>query len=120
LREPPRLVLLAAGGSLGLLAGLTGTGGGVFLTPLLLLGRWCTTREAAAGSVLFILFNSIAGLAGLMLARPGALLVLGRSEWLLVLIPVGLAGAIGSRLGSRHWPVAWTGAAWRWCCCWPR
>jgi len=107
LREAPRLLLLAAGGSLGLLAGLTGTGGGVFLTPLLLLCRWCTTREAAAGSVLFILFNSIAGLAGLMVARPGALLGPGRLEWLPVLIPVVLAGAIGSRLGSRHWPVAW-------------
>jgi hypothetical protein len=107
LREPPRLLLFAAGGSLGVLAGLTGTGGGVFLTPLLLLCRWCTTRQAAAVSVLFILFNSIAGLAGLMLARPGALLGLGRLEWLLVLIPVVLAGAIGSRLGSRHWPVAW-------------
>jgi uncharacterized membrane protein YfcA len=58
-------------------------------------------------SVLFILLNSIAGLAGLMVARPGALHVLGRYEWLLVLIPVVVAGAIGSRLGSRHWPVAW-------------
>jgi len=76
LREPPRLLLLAAGGSLGVLAGLTGTG--VFLTPLMLLCRWCTPREAAAGSALFILFNSIAGLAGLVVARPGALLALGR------------------------------------------
>lgn len=107
LREPPRLLLLAAGGSLGVLAGLTGTGGGVFLTPLLLLCRWCTTRQAAAVSVLFILFNSIAGLAGLMVAQPGVLLVLGRVEWLMVLMPVVFAGAIGSRLGSRHWPVAW-------------
>jgi uncharacterized membrane protein YfcA len=73
----------------------------------MLLCRWCSTREAAAVSVLFILFNSIAGLAGLVVARPGALLVLGGFEWLLVLIPVVLAAAIGSRLGSRHWPVAW-------------
>ena len=57
--------------------------------------------------MLFILWNSIAGLAGLMVARPGALLMLGRFEWLIVLIPVVLAGAIGSRLGSLHWPVAW-------------
>lgn len=107
LREPSPLLLLAAGGGLGLLAGLTGTGGGVFLTPLLLFCGWCTTRQAAAVSVLFILVNSIAGLAGLVVARPGALLVLGRLEWLLVLLPVLLAGALGSRLGSRHWPVAW-------------
>jgi uncharacterized membrane protein YfcA len=58
-------------------------------------------------SVLFILFNSIAGLAGLLVARQGALHVIGRLDWLLVLIPVVVAGAIGSRLGSRHWPVAW-------------
>ena len=106
LREPPRLVLLAAGGGLGLLAGLTGTGGGVFLTPLLLFCRWCTTRQAAAVSVLFILLNSLAGLAGLMVARSGDLLAYQRLEWFQVLIPVFLAGAIGSRLGSRHWPVS--------------
>ena len=107
LQEPPPLMMLAAGGGLGLLAGLTGTGGGVFLTPLVLLCRWCTTRQAAAASVLFILVNSIAGLAGLVVARPGALVVPGRLEWALVLSPVLLAGAIGSRFGSRHWPVAW-------------
>ena len=107
LREPPPLLLLLAGGSLGLLAGLTGTGGGVFLTPLLLLCRWYTTRQAAAVSVLFILLNSIAGLAGLVVARPGSLLLAVRLVGLRVLIPVLVAGAIGSRLGSRHWPVAW-------------
>jgi uncharacterized membrane protein YfcA len=107
LQEPSPGLLLAAGGGLGLLAGLTGTGGGVFLTPLLLFCRWCTTRQAAAVSVLFILFNSIAGLAGL--AWAGALLAGGftRPELLLWLGVVVLAGGLGSRLGSRHWPVAW-------------
>jgi uncharacterized membrane protein YfcA len=107
LEAPRRLWLVSAGGGLGLLAGLTGTGGGVFLTPLLLLGRWCSTRQAAAVSVLFILLNSIAGLAGLMLARPQALGDVLRPEWAGLLVLVLVAGASGSRLGSRHWPVIW-------------
>jgi uncharacterized membrane protein YfcA len=107
LRPPNAVVLASAGGGLGLLAGLTGTGGGVFLTPLLLLSRWCTTRQAAAVSVLFILLNSLAGLAGLLLARPAqvaAVLQPGLLVWVAMVLP---AGALGSRLGSRHWPVSW-------------
>jgi uncharacterized membrane protein YfcA len=75
---------------------------------LLLLARWCRTRQAAAVSALFILFNSLAGLAGLWLARPARLeAVLQQPHlwlWLAVVLP---AGALGARLGSRHWPVAW-------------
>ena len=107
LQEPSPGLLLAAGGGLGLLAGLTGTGGGVFLTPLLLFCRWCTTRQAAAVSVLFILFNSIAGLAGLAWAGAWPAGGFTRPELLLWLGVVVLAGGLGSRLGSRHWPVAW-------------
>jgi len=62
--EPSKPVAIASGGVLGLFAGLTGTGGGIFLTPLLLVMRWARTRNAAATSALFILVNSIAGLAG--------------------------------------------------------
>jgi uncharacterized membrane protein YfcA len=107
LRQPDPALRLVAGSGLGMLAGLTGTGGGVFLTPLLLLCRWCTTRQAAAVSILFILLNSFAGLAGWLWARPGGLVGLVSpvvTGWLLVAL---LAGAVGSRLGSRHWPVAW-------------
>lgn len=107
LHEPSPVQLLAAGGCLGLLAGLTGTGGGVFLTPLLLFCRWCTTRQAAAVSVLFILVNSIAGLAGLAVSSGASLRVLARPELGLWLGVVLVAGSFGSRLGSRHWPVAW-------------
>jgi len=52
------------GGSLGLLAGLIGIGGGVFLIPVLLFFGWAKTKEAAAAGAFFILANSIAGLAG--------------------------------------------------------
>ncbi len=61
----PKLPLaLAMGAVLGLMSGLTGTGGGIFLTPLLLFMRWATTKTAAAVSALFILFNSTSGLLG--------------------------------------------------------
>jgi len=107
LREPNISVLLLTGGGLGLLAGLTGTGGGVFLTPLLLFRRWCTTKQAAACSVMFILLNSLAGLAGYVIARGGLLAgtfaPLGPMMALSVPV-VFAAGALGARFGSHHWP----------------
>lgn len=105
LRHPGGWILALVGGGLGLLAGLSGTGGGVFLTPLLLLCRWCTTRQAAAVASLFILLNSLAGLAGIALARPAVLVAALQPRLLLWLALVVPAGALGARLGSRHWPV---------------
>jgi uncharacterized membrane protein YfcA len=61
---PSRPVAFSVGAGLGLLAGLTGTGGGIFLTPLLLFMRWARAKTAAAVSALFILVNSISGLLG--------------------------------------------------------
>ncbi len=61
---PSESLSIAVGGGLGLLSGLTGTGGGIFLTPLLLLKRWATTKTAAGVSALFILCNSLSGLLG--------------------------------------------------------
>lgn len=63
-REPSRPVAILLGAGLGLLAGLTGTGGGIFLTPLLLAMRWARAKQAAAVSALFILANSASGLLG--------------------------------------------------------
>ena len=104
-RPPHALTLALSGGGLGLLAGLTGTGGGVFLSPLLLLGRWCGTRQTAAVSVLFILLNSLGGLAGLGLSRPDALTAVLQPQLLLWLALVLPAGALGAHLGSRRWPL---------------
>src|SRR2546428_2984104 len=61
---PSRPMAISVGAGLGFLAGLTGTGGGIFLTPLLLFCRWAHIRQAAAVSALFIWVNSIAGLIG--------------------------------------------------------
>lgn len=105
-RVPVAHELFISGLVLGFLAGLTGTGGGVFLTPLLLWRRWASTRQAAAVSSLFIFGNSLFGLAGLWLSRQGGALPWPSSlGWMVG--AVLLAGALGSRLGSTHLPVAW-------------
>ncbi|VAW89551.1 conserved hypothetical protein-putative integral membrane protein [hydrothermal vent metagenome] len=62
--EPKLLVLLPVGGVLGFVSGLTGVGGGIYLSPLLLWLRWTRMRTNAAIAAAFILVNSAAGLAG--------------------------------------------------------
>jgi uncharacterized protein len=96
-RDPPLLVALAAGGGIGFLSGLTGTGGGIFLTPLLLFMGWAGAKQAAAVSALFVLVNSIAGLLGNIAAT--AFLP---SYLFLLLTAAGAGGFLGSRLGSRR------------------
>ena len=63
--EPPPLALtLPVGAGLGLLAGLTGTGGGIFLSPLIILFGWEEPRRTSGVAAAFIFLNSAAGLAG--------------------------------------------------------
>ena len=99
--EPPIMPALASGGIIGLLSGLTGTGGGIFLTPLLLQMRWAQAKRAAGVSALFILLNSAAGLAG-NIASTG--------QWPAEIAPLlaaaALGGIIGSHLGSRRFAPA--------------
>lgn len=64
LRDPPVPLGVLSGAGIGLLSGLTGTGGGIFLSPLLLFLGWCETRRASGVAAVFILCNSLAGLAG--------------------------------------------------------
>jgi len=63
-RPPSAPVSLAVGAALGFLSGLTGVGGGIFLSPLLLLLKWSRAKEVSAVAALFILVNSTAGLLG--------------------------------------------------------
>lgn len=97
--RPPRPMAVASGAGIGFLSGLTGTGGGIFLTPLMLFCRWAKVREAAAVSSLFILVNSSSGLAGY--AQSGR--ELPDVAWPLAVV-VAVGGFIGARLGSRHLP----------------
>ena len=95
-RQPPRPAILAgSGGALGLLAGLTGTGGGIFLSPLLLSAGWAKPRTTAAVAAAFIFVNSLAGLAGNLSALGELPQGLG---WLA--LAVGAGGLVGSRLGA--------------------
>jgi len=85
---------MAAGGLIGVLSGLTGTGGGIFLSPIYLLLGWAPIRQVAATSAFFILANSLAGLAGTVSAnQPPPPVVLA---WL---PSVALGGWVGSSLG---------------------
>lgn len=96
----PILPGVAAGATIGLLAGLTGTGGGIFLTPLLVLAAWTGTRDAAGLSGAFILVNSIAGLAGLL--SGGVSLPSAMPLWI---ASVAAGGLIGSWLGAARFSI---------------
>jgi hypothetical protein len=99
-RPPPLAAALPAGAALGLLAGLSGTGGGIFLSPLILLMHWAPTRRTSGIAASFILVNSAAGLAGTTFsigALPEAL-------------PYGAlaavaGGLIGTQMGTRVLPI---------------
>jgi uncharacterized membrane protein YfcA len=64
IQQPTMIAVLLVGAILGFSAGLTGIGGGVFLSPILLIFGWCTIRQSTAVAAGFILLNSIGGLAG--------------------------------------------------------
>ena len=88
---------VVAGAAIGLLSGLTGTGGGIFLSPLLLFMGWAETRETAGVSAAFVLVNSIAGLAGNLASvqhLPPEI-----SYWA---VAAAMGGLIGTEFGSRH------------------
>ena len=83
-----------AGAGIGLLSGIIGVGGGIFLSPLLLLKRWATPKTAAATAALFIWLNSAAALTGSYLS----------GEWLVeidTIAPFGSAVLIGGFIGSK-------------------
>lgn len=98
--KPPVAVALVVGALLGLLSGLTGVGGGIFLSPLLLLLNWGRVREVSAVAALFILVNSAAGLLGHISS-------LQQVPYFVPLLALAalLGGVIGSYLGSARLPV---------------
>ncbi len=94
-RPPPIAVGLGVGAAIGFLSGLTGTGGGIFLSPLALFRRWTTVRQTSALSAVFILVTSISGLAGL---GTRSALPLADLPWFVAAV---IAGALaGTQLGA--------------------
>ena len=94
---PSVRLALILGAIMGLLSGLTGVGGGIFLTPVLFLTDWTETKKAAGISAMFILVNSISGLLG----NYAQVSNLPPSVWAWIAAAV-LGGFIGSTLGSRR------------------
>jgi uncharacterized membrane protein YfcA len=83
------------GSAIGLLSGMIGIGGGIILSPLLLLFRWASLKEAAAVSALFIFVNSVSGLAGLKNWIP-----LDQSQMIYWLGASLVGGFLGARWGA--------------------
>jgi uncharacterized protein len=100
--EPPPGILLSGliGSILGLLSGMIGIGGGIILSPILILMRWAGVKETGVYSSLFILLNSLAGLSGLGLIN--ILLPPGFYYWIVI---VATGGLIGSMTSMKHLPV---------------
>lgn len=97
IQAPVLWVALPVGAVLGLVSGLTGVGGGIFLSPLLLLFHWTSMRGSVAIAAAFILLNSIAGLAGYASTA---------TQWpagIPVLVAAAVVGGLmGSELGARR------------------
>ena len=90
-------VAAPVGGTIGFASGIIGVGGGIFLSPVLLLKKWATPKGAAATSALFIWVNSLAGLGGATLSGQ---LVLDIETLLPFIVSVLIGGFIGSRYGA--------------------
>ncbi|MCB0794592.1 MAG: sulfite exporter TauE/SafE family protein [Flavobacteriales bacterium] len=86
---------LVAGALLGFVSGMIGIGGGILLSPLLLLLRWADAKRTAAVSALFILVNSLSGLIGL--GVQGATFEQDVIPWVIAVV---LGGAMGGYIGS--------------------
>jgi uncharacterized membrane protein YfcA len=94
--DPPIFLALGIGLILGLVSGIIGIGGGILLSPILILAKYARIKEASAASALFIFLNSASGLAGLMTSefsfQPNII------YWILAVM---VAGLLGSSIGSR-------------------
>ena len=99
-RETTTAADAGLGGAVGYLSGLVGIGGGIFLSPLQHLMRWAPPRQIAATASIFILINSVAGLAG-QLTKLGAAGLASIIDFWPLLVAVLIGGQIGSHAGIR-------------------
>ena len=96
-RPVPLPAAVALGAGIGLLSGITGVGGGIFLSPVLLLAGWAETRQASGVAAAFILVNSVAGLAGHLASVrqvPDSIYLWGAAAV--------VGGIVGTELGRRR------------------
>lgn len=99
--EPPAVpVAMVVGAGLGFVSGLIGVGGGIFLSPLMILLGWARVREVSGIAALFILVNSISGLLGHLSSLHHV------PSYAPLLVGMALVGgSIGALCGSRHLPI---------------
>lgn len=98
----PRLYGVLIGAIIGLISGLIGVGGGIFLSPILIIARWTSVKNASGVAALFILCNSIIALAGYFSALNT--IDFNISYWIVAVV---LGGYIGSYFGARQLNNKW-------------
>lgn len=99
---PPIGLGVGVGAGIGLLSGMVGVGGGVFLSPIMVLAGWADAKKTSAVASLFIVANSLAGLT----SRPSSAVAQALNYWPLIL--AGVTGAIaGSIVGANVVPAPW-------------
>ena len=99
-KNPSFFRLSFIGMGIGILSGIVGMGGGIFLSPLLLLFRWADVKQTATTSAFFIFANSLAGLLGRALRQNFQ--ILPSPALLLLVVAAFLGGLVGSHLGANH------------------
>ena len=95
-KEPDRMAALLIGAAIGLFSGMIGIGGGIILSPLIILLNWADMKKTAAVSALFIFVNSLAGLAGLFTKGFEY-----KNEMGAMILVAFVGGVAGSYLGAR-------------------
>lgn len=100
-RSIPIWAGVLSGGLIGLLSGMIGIGGGIILSPLMLLMRWANLKETAAVSALFIFVNSLSGLYGQL--QKGGINLPENMQWAVLATIIG--GLAGSYFGSQKFNV---------------
>ena len=89
---------MAIGAALGLLSGMIGIGGGILLSPLLLICGWSTVKESAGVSAAFIFVNSVAGI--IALGSTAVVMTMDHGIWIAAALAGGLLGAY---IGAKHY-----------------
>jgi hypothetical protein len=97
---PRNSTAISLGAGIGLLSGIVGVGGGIFLSPLMMLKRWAAAKQTAATAACFVTINSVAGLLGRL--SSGSLDMGNIGFWPVIALAGGL---LGSHLGARRFPT---------------